>query len=222
VVDTFVKVHPEIAPAAIKAGQGARTLINADGLDMSNSTEALKRIRSNASETALLNEFDRRLAGTVTAEQAIDLTAQFLRQLTSATVYAYYRYNAQADTLVCDCAVGDQQRLLESLTMSLGDRVSGWVAVNRRTSLNSHAALDLGRVADAYKPPLESTLSTPIVRGEDLIGVLTGYSPLENGFSEPHRYAFEYMAASLANKLHSTSTIGVETVVAFPRSRRMR
>ena len=222
VVDAFVKAHPEIAPAAVKAGQEARSLINVEGLHVSAGTAALKRIRSNASETAVLNEFDRRLAVAVGVEETIALAARFLHQLTPATVYAYYRHNAQGDTLVCDHVIGDQHRLLEGLTMSLGDRVSGWTAVNRRSSLNSPATLDLGRVANAYQPPLQSTVSTPITRGEDLIGVLTAYSPMEDAFSEPHRYAFEYVAASLADKLTLPSTTTLKTVVPFPRTRSMR
>ena len=43
--------------------------------------------------------------------------------------------------------IGDDSRLIKGLRIPLGQRLSGWVAVNRQTILNSDAALDLGDVA---------------------------------------------------------------------------
>ena len=134
VVDTFIAAHSEIAPVAVTAGQEARSLMNVAGLDVTDDEPVLKRIRSNASEAALLNEFDRRLASTEGVRETIELASQFLRQLTPATVYAFFRSNTQVDALTCDCAVGDEHRLLEGLTIPLGERVTGWSGVNRRTS----------------------------------------------------------------------------------------
>ncbi len=221
VVDTFIAAHSEIAPAAAKAGQEARTLIDV-GLHAADDHSALKRIRANATETALLSEFDRRLASSTAVRHSVELAAQFLRQLTPATIYAFYRFSTETDALRCECSVGDEDRLLEGLTIPLGERVTGWSAVNRRTSVNSHAVLDLASLAEAFEPPLQSTLSSPIARGDQLIGVLSAYSTRDNAFSETHRYVLEYVAASLSTKFESLRRSTAQTLVAFPRARTKR
>jgi putative nucleotidyltransferase with HDIG domain len=222
IVDTFIAAHSEIAPAAAKAGEEAPTLIDVSGLHAAEDHSALKRIRSNASETALLNEFDRRLSSTMGVRDSIELAADFLRQLTPATIFAFYRCSTESGVLTCECSVGDEHRMLEGLKIPLGERVTGWTAVNRRTSVNSHAVLDLSNLAEAYEPPLQSTLSSPISRSDDVIGVLSAYSTRENAFSETHRYALEYVAASLSTKVDALRRSAAQTLVAFPGSRMKR
>lgn len=219
VVDTFVNAYDEIAPAAIKAGQEAKSLMPITSLRAAQEPSVLHRIRATATETALLKDFERHIASASTNRSAIDLALQSLRQLVTATLYAYYRYNPQADSLSCELTIGDPHRLLDGFTIRLGERVTGWSAANRRTSLNSHATLDLGQLSGAYDPPLQSTLCIPLSIGEQLLGVLTAYSPRENGFSEADRYALEYLADALAARLVVLSNAATTTLVSFPRSR---
>ncbi len=75
IVDTFIAAHSEIAPAAVNAGQEARSLMNVAGLNVTDDEPVLTRIRSNASEAALLNEFDRRLASTEEVRETMELAS---------------------------------------------------------------------------------------------------------------------------------------------------
>jgi GAF domain-containing protein len=193
--------------------------MNVDRLTLPDEESALKSIRENASETALLSDFERQLNTTTDGREVIEVASQLLRRLTPATVYAFYRYSVQQDSLTCECTAGDDQRLLEGLTIPLGQRVTGWSGVNQRTSLNSNASLDLGQLSEMFDPPLQSSLSTPVLRGEQLVGVLTVYSPRNDAFSEAHRYYVEYASASLSRKLASPGKPLTKTVVTFPRSR---
>ena len=81
--------------------------------------------------------------------------------------------------------------------------MSGWVAANRRTISNSDPALDLGQTALLVRPAPRSTISTPVTSEQpnELLGVLTGYSPKESAFTHRHVYAFEQLADSLAQYL---------------------
>jgi len=153
---------------------------------------------------------------------ALQVTAQCLRQLTPATVYALFEYDSAADVLRCHNAVGDEQRLLDGLTIKLGERVTGWSAANRRTSVNSHASLDLAQVASFFAPALRSTISTPLAEGERLIGVLTGYSLKEDAFDESHRYIFEQVSAALLNRISSLHSNTSSNVVSFPIQKNSR
>jgi putative nucleotidyltransferase with HDIG domain len=216
VIDAFIASYAEIAPAAIKAGQDARSFIDGTGVAIkADGAAPLSQIRANASEAALLNLCEQDIARAESVEHAVQVGAQCLRQLTPATVYAFFRYNAGTDTLTCECATGDTQGLLDGLSIKLGERVTGWSGANRRTSLNSDPALDLGQIANFFTPALRSTVSIPLTKGDRLIAVLTAYSTRAEAFTETHTYAFERAASALLDRLSTLPGIGPTAVVLF-------
>jgi GAF domain-containing protein len=144
--------------------------------------------------------------------------SQSLRQLTPATTFALYLYDADSDLLVCEHAVGDPLKLLSQLTISLGERVTGWCGANLSTAINSDAELDLAQIADSFDPPLRSAMSTPLVKGDRLLGVLTGYSPKTEAFQEHHMYVFEHVASMLSAILDRRDSKSA-TVTPFRRVR---
>lgn len=220
VVDTFVRAYAEIAPTAIRAGQEARSIINAAGLTTSSRTETqapLKQIRASASEAALLGACERDIAKAASLDEALQVAAQCLRQLTPATVFAIFRHEATTDTLKCENSAGDTQGLLDGLSIRVGERVTGWSAANQRTSLNSDAALDLAQIADFFTPPLRSSATAPIVRNDQLFGVLTVYSPIEEPFGETHRYVLEQVATALLDAVVMASVQASQPVLSFPQ-----
>ena len=81
-----------------------------------------------------------------------------------------------------------------------GEKVTGWVAANRKAISNSDATLDLGESATVIKPQPRSTISAPVNLGPDgeLHGVLTGYSSGVDPFNHRHVYAFERLAEALS------------------------
>lgn len=217
VVDTFVRAYPEIAPAAITAGQEARSIVDVSLLGQNVNTEStpLTRIRANALETAVLDRCGQDISRALTMASALQMAAQGLRQVTPATVYALFEYDSALDSLLCRSVVGDEQHLLEGFTIKLGERVTGWSGANRRTSINSAASLDLGHIANFFDPPLRSTLSACICDGERLVAVLTAYSCKESPFAESHQYALEQIAALLASRTGSWQATSVSNVVSY-------
>jgi diguanylate cyclase (GGDEF)-like protein len=83
----------------------------------------------------------------------------------------------------------------------MGQRLTGWVAANRQTIVNSDPMLDLGEVARALKPPLRSCLSTPLMVSNELVGVLTVYSTHRDAFSEEHRRLVEVVARQVSQTI---------------------
>jgi putative nucleotidyltransferase with HDIG domain len=208
VVDTFVKAYPEIAPLAIKAGAEATGLMNVSELpDNKPEASPLHRIRVSATETSLLDSYGRIIAATKTRAQAVEAAAQCLRQLSAATVFAFFRYDRTRDLLVCEDAPGDKNGLLVGLTLAMGTRVSGWSAATQRTSINANAALDLANVADFFEPPLRSVFCIPVISENQTIGVFTAYSHKSEAFSESQTYAFEQIATALSHRLRSVSEV---------------
>ena len=72
------------------------------------------------------------------------------------------------------------------------------------------------QIADFFTPVLRSTISTPLYKGERLLGVVTGYSANNQAFTDNHGYALEAIASILADKILSVSTHNVSNLVAFP------
>jgi putative nucleotidyltransferase with HDIG domain len=216
VVDTFVKAFAEIAPHAIRAGEEARSMLMPVGTsDLSDSQvlRPFKQIRANASETALLTECRQNIGGATSTHDAFAAVVQCLRQLTPASTFAFYRYHAETDSLICEVASGDRAKLLEGLSIRMGQRITGWSAATGRTCVNSDASLDLAQIAESFQPPLRSTLSSALTHNEKLAGVLTAYAPNEQAFTEAHGYTLEQVAASLAEQLHRLSS--KQSVVSF-------
>lgn len=203
VVDTFVRAYPEIAPAAIHAGQEAKSIFPMEGqfADSANVNRPLKQIRANATEAALLTECAQSINRAKSITDAFADASQCLRQLIPATVFALYRYRSDADALVCEQCVGDSGKLLHGLSIKIGQRITGWCGATRRTSVNSDAALDLAQIAEMFQPMLRSTLSVPLSQGDRLLGVLTAYSSRENAFNEAHSYIVEQATSSLSEKI---------------------
>jgi GAF domain-containing protein len=68
-------------------------------------------------------------------------------------------------------------------------------------------------------PAVRSTASTPIARGDKLVGVLTAYATQSGGFQDSQRYAIEEIASALFDAmilLEKPSQGGSERVLRFP------
>ncbi|HEY5618766.1 MAG TPA: GAF domain-containing protein, partial [Vicinamibacterales bacterium] len=81
--------------------------------------------------------------------------------------------------------------------------------------VNSNASLDLAEIAGFFVPRLRSTISTPLVLGDTLIGVLTAYSGKQDAFDESHRYSFEKVASTLVSRVSSHQLNISSNVVSF-------
>jgi len=214
VVDTFMRTYPEIAPAAIRAGQEARSIVG----ELTNSDASgtpLKRIRANATEAALLAKYGKNVRRASSMKEAVDTTAQCLRQIVPATTYALYVFDSSSDNLICEVAFGDQGNALLGLTIPVGERVSGWVGATRQTVMNSDAILDLGEAARVFQPALRSTISTALGNDTQLIGVLTAYAASEAVFTDGHRDVFEQVASLLLPAILPLQTSANGNVVTF-------
>jgi putative nucleotidyltransferase with HDIG domain len=218
VVDTFIAAYPEIAPVAIKAGQEARSIIDVSSFADGSATP-LRQISDNANETTILRRSRDEILGAASVDRALQSAAQALRQLTPATVFALYLYDSGADSVRCEATAGDPENFLTGLVIPLGERVTGWSAATRRTSLNSDASLDLAAIAQHFRPALRSTMSAPLRAQDELLGVLTAYSPRSEAFSEANRYSVEEVASALAASIAGLSKTQVPNILSFQKHR---
>jgi putative nucleotidyltransferase with HDIG domain len=85
-----------------------------------------------------------------------------------ATAGIVFRYVDEKDALVPAVAVGFERGMLMSLEIRLGERLSGWVGASRRRQVDADPRLDLDD-----KTTLQAAVSTPIFRGDAIVGVMT-------------------------------------------------
>jgi putative nucleotidyltransferase with HDIG domain len=201
VVDTFIAAYPEIADLAQATGQQARSLLDPSEPTAGVATVGpLEEIRASAADNTALSLARQGVLEATSTIDAMNTLSQCVRQLTPSAVCTYFQYMPAADELVCVYASNDDNRALVGLTIKPGERVTGWVAANRKTISNSDATLDLGESATLVKPQPRSTISAPVMIGADgeLHGVLTGYSSRVDPFNHRHVYAFEQLAEALS------------------------
>jgi putative methionine-R-sulfoxide reductase with GAF domain len=128
-----------------------------------------------------------------------------LAQIMPATSTVIFGYEATNDELFVQHAAGRPRLEPHNLVIPVGQRVSGWVAAQRSTIVNSDAALDLGSLAMQLDPPLRSCLSTAICTADQLVGVLTVYSDRVDAFDDSHGGLLEVLAARIAETLRATT-----------------
>jgi GAF domain-containing protein len=92
---------------------------------------------------------------------------------------------------------GDAAFAVRDRRIPLGQRLSGWVAVNRQTILNSDASLDLDDIARAAG--LHTCLSVPVSSEDQFVGVLTLYSAKPDGFTQHDLNQIEIVATEIAD-----------------------
>jgi GGDEF domain-containing protein len=81
----------------------------------------------------------------------------------------------------------------------MGQHLSGWVAANRQSIVNSDPSLDFGDAGRRFNPRLRSCLSCPLISDAHLVGVLSLYSDAKDRFSEDHRRILEAVAGQIAH-----------------------
>jgi diguanylate cyclase (GGDEF)-like protein len=201
VVDTFVRVHAEIAPEIVPT-QLPRQALNEITSSTQNSTPTaglprLEEIAASADEMLTLYELARALAGQASVSETGDVIVKHLRRLIPFAQSVLFLYDPAADELEATHAIGDVSPVIKGLRIPLGQRLSGWVAANRQTISNSDPTLDLGDVVRTHTPRLRSSLSTPLTCNDQLIGVLTLYSDGADAFNDDHRRVIEAVARQI-------------------------
>jgi putative nucleotidyltransferase with HDIG domain len=217
IVDVFFQHHSEIAPAAIVAGQQAKTLLTGNLTTARDSRVALDEIRADAAVSAALSVVRNKLTSAQSQSEVIDLITQFVRQSSPASVIAFFEYMPQRDVLRCTHAAGDDHGLLRGFEIQSGQRTTGWAAANGCSTVNSSARLDLLHICDKFSPPLRSTLAVPVLASGSTRGVLTLYSAMDSPFGASDQYLCEQLSAILANHL---PPMDAPTVVKFPQAAR--
>jgi diguanylate cyclase (GGDEF)-like protein/putative nucleotidyltransferase with HDIG domain len=202
VVDTFLKVHSALAVATpSKADYSLAAITNASASAKplsTNVTEPLDDIAASSEEMLTLFTLARELTGRLSVADVGDVLLKRLRRLVPSSLCVFYSYDQERAELVASHVFGERAHSIHGIRIPIGERLSGWVGANKQTIRNSDPILDFGDSARAMKPRLRSCLSTPLVAGDRLVGVLSLYAPNQESFSEEHERLIEIVARQVS------------------------
>jgi putative nucleotidyltransferase with HDIG domain len=204
VVDTFIRVYQDIRPEP--SSHADQNIVLSEiksssliGIASTGSTSVDSRTPGAAPDEA--ESLVQHIRPLISMELVACVTSYVLRHLPEGSIVVLFLYDAGCDDLFVAHAAGDASPTIGEVRIPLGERLSGWVAVNRQNILNADAALDLGDLARSHIPPLRSCVSTSIIAGSELVGVLNGYSREPNGFVDTHRLILEAVGNATAQVL---------------------
>jgi putative nucleotidyltransferase with HDIG domain len=201
ILDAFENAYGEIAPAALEAGQAARTLVPIHTDRTSVGVPSLDEIRRSAAEMRDVVDARRAVCECSSFADALEVVARVARQHTAATVIAVYMYDASTDMFRCTTASGDSDGLLRNLTIASGERTTGWAAAHNQAVSNSSATLDLGSRGRNFAPPLKSALAVPFPSACTSKAVMTLYSTLETPYGDHDLFIAEQLTILLGEFL---------------------
>ena len=199
VVDRFVEIYRTLPPEAFYCAKAelvdvmSPVMCLAERAPETHSAPSAGDSRARRLETES-GERMPRSGGEKYVTATVRAIARYLAAVAPATVCVLYTYEAVTGELVASYVSSVKHSFLHNVTVPLGERLTGWVGANRQTIVNSDAGLDLGDLVGARAPRLRSCLSTPLVRGETLLGVLTVYSCNPAGFNREQARIVELLA----------------------------
>jgi putative nucleotidyltransferase with HDIG domain len=193
VVDTFARVHKELALGAFGDGPPKHALNEITTgsqiatSQLSSGTDVMT-IRASSPDRPMLR---RKAFMQKSALQANEIIAEVTDAI-DFTLGILFLNDPETNELEAAYTFGHASRAVNGLRIPLGQRLSGWVAVNRRTIVNSDAMLDLGDLARVTG--LRLCMSAPLMFEDESVGVLSLYTSLPAGFTDSDREALEMLA----------------------------
>jgi GAF domain-containing protein len=209
IVDTFCREYKELTQTETlseEPGYALNEITHATQAPLHETSRESDEHGTSADGLLTLWELAASLGGPGTLQDTGDLIWTHLRRLIPSSAGVFFLYDSVQDDLEARHVMGGSLQNVRGLRIGLGQRLSGWVAANRQTMLNSDPALDLGELVRTVEPALRSSLSAPLISEEALVGVLTLYSGVSDAFNDRHRRILEVISRQIAQALMKIST----------------
>ena len=222
VVDTFERVCRDIGPlTVVPQMQKAIQQINRSAIQMPPASPAPPPPGPSAafaerpdSLRALAN-LARIVSGRPTATDVASMIWAHVRHIVPNASCAFFLNEPARDAVAVKFVAGEASTALQGLEITLGDRLTGWVAEHQQAIVNSEAKLDLG--PEAAFVGLRFCLSLPLVSEGRLAGVFSLYA--KDAFSSEQVQTLQEVLPHLAVMFLATEgrTDATTSVAPAPR-----
>lgn len=171
--------------------------------------EYLDQIAAAHHEMSSLYEIARTFSTSLNLEDTVSIFANKLKYVIPFETCAIYLYDEQKQLARAAHVVGKYAEAFAGREVQPSDGVTGWVLTHRKMFCNAHPELDLAALnldADEFK-----TLAVaPLLKGEQLIGVIALYSDKLLRYTTDHIRMLETVSSlaadSIYNAIHHAET----------------
>jgi diguanylate cyclase (GGDEF)-like protein/putative nucleotidyltransferase with HDIG domain len=179
-LSTDMKIGRGDAPAAGFETAKEPKLESAKG-----SGDFLSSIAAARQEVQTLFEISQDLGNSLSLDETLSLLSMRLRPIISHHAAAIWL--CKNDTLVPGHVSGEDYRLFSSLTIPMGQGLSGWVAQNAKPIVNGNPAVETGHLNDvSMRSTLKAAVAVPLEGHNGVVGVLTLYHLDRDAFTRDH------------------------------------
>jgi putative nucleotidyltransferase with HDIG domain len=197
-LSTDLKIARGEAPAAGFQATAPSTSTSCDLMNLHNSIAGADR------QERALADLTRTIAGCEDRAAIFAALSQSLRGLVPYDAMVVYL--CRGDRLIPESLDGEDYRLFASLEIPIGMGLSGWVAENRKSSINGNPAVEPGYLNDPTRfSMLRSALAVPLESQERMVGVLSLYRTERDAFSPEHLTRLLSLGQALARALTLTA-----------------
>jgi diguanylate cyclase (GGDEF)-like protein/putative nucleotidyltransferase with HDIG domain len=217
VVETFLRVLPELRQEAHKADVEARSFslpFHEGGTGLTATSQAPPSDRPRHSvfediavahrEIYALYEIAQTMGTSLGVADTMALIASRLSNLVPFSGCALFLQSEDSDAVYCRFATGVDAELIQQLALKGGQGLVGWVARNRRPLVNARPGADFEAAGSDLKTSLQSALVCPLVSGDRLIGTLAVYHVNPSFYRDDHRRLLDRVCEQAAAVLHNS------------------
>ena len=204
VVDNFLKILDKLEQ--IEAAEQKKALGTTPVSAAPLSSPQLDVISATTAEDREFNELRRDLPRAGSVRDAAEVLFRHLKRVIPATSLALYLPKPNSNEISVLASSGVAASALDTLTVPIGERISGWVFAHAQTVLNSDAALELGPIAKTLSMPLRYAAAAPVQDGR-VVAVIAVFSgePFENDHRRLLENAATLFASSVGEPLSAIS-----------------
>jgi len=143
--------------------------------DDGQSNDHLASMAAARREAQILFELSHDLGKALRLDDVLSLFSVRLKRLVAYDAMAVYVRDGKE--LKAEYVSGDNFRLFSSLTIPVGEGLSGWVAHNSKPIVNGNPSVEPGYLNDPTKfSTLRSALAVPLQSDADVVAVLAQYA----------------------------------------------
>jgi putative nucleotidyltransferase with HDIG domain len=210
VVATFIEVYRSIpiVPGGVVAGHEVLRRIHQSRHENDVPREPVGDLAGAASTNLLaFASLARAFTGEADLEDVWALGSALLSDLMPGATGAWFLPDPVRDRLTVAHAYGPAAAALRAISIPVGERLTGWVAVRRQPIVNSDATLDLGARVASVTPPLSRCISLPLMVDNALVAVLTIYTAAPEGFTPDQGRLVQLVIPHLARAIDAAGRV---------------
>jgi diguanylate cyclase (GGDEF)-like protein/putative nucleotidyltransferase with HDIG domain len=187
--------------------------------------EFIGRIGAARNEAQVLFELSQAVGTTLRLDSALAAFISNIQKLLPFHTAALYQVHE--DAVIAECCLGEEAGLFSTLSIPLGQGLSGWVVEHGTPILNGNPSVESGYKGDEARfSNLRSALVVPLKGDNGIVGALALYSQPKDGFTKDHLRVVLAASSTLGTVIENVrryreaeESAGIDFLTELPNAR---